>query len=158
MMSLLSGSFGTTMKTPRVSDFDPDAKARALKSPLEGMPVIEKPHTGRNELNPDTIKPSITQEPIETAENPPKPHTLGEKTDPPVPLGVPPPVRGTVPRTPKVKRPIRQRQPFDIFEDQYNRLKQIADAERGFVDGRGMSQMVREAIDRYLEEHFPSKK
>ena len=77
---------------------------------------------------------------------------------PPVPQGVPPPVRGTVPRTPKIKRAIRQRQPFDIFEDQYVRLKQIADAEREFVDGRGMSQMVREAIDNYLNEHFPSSK
>ena len=146
------------MKTPRVSDFDPDAKARALKSPLDGMPVIEKPTTGKNALNPDTIKPPIAQEPVETAGNPPSLNTQGEKTDLPVPLGVPLPVRGTVPRTPKVKRPMRQRQPFDIFEDQYNRLKQIADTERDFVDGRGMSQMVREAIDRYLEEHFPSKK
>jgi hypothetical protein len=70
--------------------------------------------------------------------------------------GVPPPVRGTVPRTtsliPKTKRPIKQRQPFDIYEDQYEALKKIADAERGFVNGRGMSQMVREAIDNYLKD------
>ena len=51
------------------------------------------------------------------------------------------------------KRPIRQRQPFDIFEDQYKQLKNIADAEKGFVNGRGMSQMVREAIDNYLRDH-----
>src|SRR5262245_17196670 len=31
------------MKTPRVSDFDPDAKVPTLKSPLEGMPTIGKP-------------------------------------------------------------------------------------------------------------------
>jgi hypothetical protein len=80
---------------------------------------------------------------------------VGETVQP-VPLGVPRPVRGTVPRTPKVKRAIRQRQPFDIFEDQYTRLKHIAEAEREFVNGRGMSQMVREAIDIYLKEHFPS--
>jgi len=70
----------------------------------------------------------------------------------PVPPPVRVPVRGTVPRTPKVKRAIRQRQPFDIFEDQYLRLKQIADAEREFEDGRGMSQMVRDAIDIYLKK------
>jgi hypothetical protein len=72
--------------------------------------------------------------------------------------GVPPPVPRTVPRTdppaaglmPKVKRPMKQRQPFDIYEDQYAKLRKIADAERGFVNGRGMSQMVREAIDAYL--------
>jgi hypothetical protein len=51
---------------------------------------------------------------------------------------------------PKVKRPMKQRQPFDIYEDQYAKLRKIADAERGFVNGRGMSQMVREAIDAYL--------
>lgn len=37
------------------------------------------------------------------------------------PSGVPPPVRGTVsptlPLIPKVRRPIKQRQPFDVFED-----------------------------------------
>jgi hypothetical protein len=83
--------------------------------------------------------------------------TDGERVPVPVPPGVPPPVRGTVPRTPKVKRAIRQRQPFDIFEDQYLRLKQIAEAEREFEDGRGMSQMVREAIDMYLKkEHSQS--
>lgn len=72
--------------------------------------------------------------------------------------GVPPPVPRTVPRTdppsaglmPKVKRPMKQRQPFDIYEDQYAKLRKIADAERGFINGRGMSQMVREAIDAYL--------
>jgi hypothetical protein len=72
--------------------------------------------------------------------------------------GVPPPVPRPGPRTvpgsdhlvPKVKRPMRQRQPFDIYEDQYERLKQIAESERNFVNGRGMSQMVREAIDAYL--------
>ena len=31
------------MKTPRVTDFDPDAKAPSLKSSLENMPAIEKP-------------------------------------------------------------------------------------------------------------------
>jgi hypothetical protein len=71
--------------------------------------------------------------------------------------GVPPSVPRTVPRTapppvpliPKVKRPIKQRQPFDIYEDQYQTLKDIAGAEKDFVNGRGMSQMVREAINQY---------
>jgi hypothetical protein len=74
---------------------------------------------------------------------------------------VPRPVRGTVPPTvpliPKVKRLIRQRQPFDIYEDQYERLKKIAESEREFVNGRGMSRMVREAIDNYLRDHCSSK-
>lgn len=92
-----------------------------------------------------------------------KPHKLIESSDM---QGVPPPVPCTVPRTeplkdvlvPKVKRSMKQRQPFDIYEDQYTQLKQIADSERGFVNGRGMSQMVREAIDAYLTARSSSDK
>jgi hypothetical protein len=77
-----------------------------------------------------------------------------EGVPPPVPLGVPPPVPRPVPLMPKkARRPIRQRQPFDIYEDQYQSLKTIAEAEKDFVNGRGMSQMVREAIDTYLRDH-----
>jgi hypothetical protein len=79
-----------------------------------------------------------------------------------VPVRVPPPVprtvRGTGPLIPKSKRAIRQRQPFDIYEDQYERLKKIAESEREFVNGRGMSQMVREAIDNYLKGMGSSNK
>jgi hypothetical protein len=70
-----------------------------------------------------------------------------------VPVGVRLPVPPPVPLVPKVKRIIKQRQPFDIYEDQYERLKQIKEAEEGFVNGRGMSQMVREAIDNYLRDY-----
>jgi hypothetical protein len=31
------------MKTPRIQDFDPEAAERQLSTPLDGMPVIEKP-------------------------------------------------------------------------------------------------------------------
>ena len=70
-----------------------------------------------------------------------------------VPPTVPRPAPRPVPLVPKVKRLMRQRQPFDIYEDQYARLKKIAEAEKGFVNGRSMSQMVREAIDAYLQTH-----
>lgn len=51
-------------------------------------------------------------------------------------------------RTPvSSRRPIGQRQPFDIFEDQYRNLKQIAEDERSQGLPGGMSRMVREAID-----------
>ena len=70
-----------------------------------------------------------------------------------VPDGVPPAVP-LIPKKPK--RPIRQRQPFDIYEDQYHALKKIATAERAFENGRSMGQMVREAIDVYLKSHNAS--
>jgi len=71
-----------------------------------------------------------------------RPHGVMEGVPPAVPL---------IPKKPK--RPIRQRQPFDIYEDQYQTLKKIATAERGFENGRSMGQMVREAIDEYLKTH-----
>jgi hypothetical protein len=65
---------------------------------------------------------------------------------------VPVPPNG-VPRTPvPPRRIIKQRQPFDIFEDQYKKLKQIADNERIQGLPGSMSRMVREAIDQYLQE------
>ena len=71
-----------------------------------------------------------------------------------VPYGIPEGVPPTVPLIPKKpRRLIRQRQPFDIYEDQYQALKKIATAEKGFENGRSMGQMVREAIDAYLKTH-----
>jgi hypothetical protein len=70
------------------------------------------------------------------------------------PQGVPIPVPPYgVPRTPvPPKRIMRQRQPFDIFEDQYQELKHIADDERSQGLPGSMSRMVREAIDEYLRK------
>lgn len=93
--------------------------------------------------------PSAVQEPTIKSQNPQAAsEQVGEPVRVPVPLGVP--------LIPKSKRAMRQRQPFDIYEDQYVRLKQIAEAEKGFVNGRGMSQMVREAIDNYLRDRASS--
>src|SRR3954453_14515076 len=113
------------MKTPRITDFDPDAKTPSLKSSLDNMPAIERP--------------KITARPHEATHQSAHPGNSMQT----IPTG-PRPVRGPVPRgvPPKIKRPIRQRQPFDIYEDQYQTLKAISEAEREFVNGRSMSQMV----------------
>jgi hypothetical protein len=107
-------------------------------------------------LNVESITNDLAGSAFFPAKKPPSPtadiHPPEVGVPPPVPHGVPHTVPRPVPLTPKVKRPIRQRQPFDIYEDQYQRLKKIADAEKGFVNGRGMSQMVREAIDNYLRD------
>src|SRR3954470_17692036 len=84
--------------------------------------------------------------PDQTAQ-PPVTEVFQEKTQ-----GVPVPPDG-VPRTPvPPRRLIRQRQPFDVFEDQYRQLKQIAEAERNQGLPGSMSRMVREAIDEYLQK------
>src|SRR4051794_25471044 len=85
-----------------------------------------------------------------------------DASDKPTPMhnqgGVPVPVPPYgVPRTPvPPRRLIRQRQPFDIFDDQYRKLKQIADDERNQGLPGSMSRMVREAIDQYLEKRKQS--
>jgi hypothetical protein len=101
--------------------------------------------------------PSLKED-TSTPEARPITHTSDEGVPPPLPLPVPRGVPPAVPLIRKVKRAIRQRQPFDIYEDQYETLKHIADSERDFVNGRGMSHMVREAIDHYLRDHRSQKK
>ena len=41
------------MKTPRVTDFDPDAKAPTLRSPLDQLPRIEKPPQSAPQPSPE---------------------------------------------------------------------------------------------------------
>ncbi len=65
-----------------------------------------------------------------------------------------PPVRGVPPNT---KRVMKQRQPFDIYQDQYDALKQIALEERMRGGVGSMSAMVREAIDRIIAEKRTGK-
>ncbi|HLW02695.1 MAG TPA: hypothetical protein VKT82_28835 [Ktedonobacterales bacterium] len=62
MMFLPIGSL--SMKNPRIEDFDPNAKAHQLKSPLEGMPAIEIPsrsEKARKTAKPQAVKPAKPQ-------------------------------------------------------------------------------------------------
>jgi hypothetical protein len=101
-------------------------------------------------MSPDSAPPPKEEaQRIKTPESPleeKKPTTHNEDFEgvpPTVPLPVRVPVPPTLPLVPKVKRPIKQRQPFDIYEDQYEQLKSIAEAERNFVNGRGMYNVPR---------------
>ncbi len=70
-----------------------------------------------------------------------------------------PPVR-VVPPVPPVKeillpskkRVMRQRHPFDIYQDQYEALLQLAAEERKKGGIGSMSAMVREALDKLIAE------
>ena len=122
-----------------------------MQSELRGGSAFFPGYKGGDSPTPTSKAPQAISTVITTT----KPNTLVKEED--KTMGVPPPVPRTVPRTepliPKIKRPIKQRQPFDIFEDQYEKLKRIAEAEKGFENGRSMSQMVRDAIDQYLIDH-----
>jgi hypothetical protein len=123
------------MKTPRVADFDPDAKAPTLKSPLEGMPIIGKP--------PQPMMQDSLPQNTESAVNKPVER-------------IPERVNARTPVRPHGKR-IITRNSFEIYEDQMESLRKRSFEEK--IEGKlgSMSQMVREAIDAYLK-HKASEK
>jgi hypothetical protein len=80
-----------------------------------------------------------------------------QKDTPYPPYGVPPvrDVRPVLPVPPTKKRVMKQRHPFDIYQDQYEELQRLALEERKQGGIGSMSAMVREAIDRLIAERRP---
>jgi hypothetical protein len=133
------------------SAFFPGYKGSRPSVPSTSTSEAQRGTAASDSKTPDRVFPESTDQ---------------KQESPPGTQGVPPPVPRPGSRTvpgpdhllPKVKRAMKQRLPFDIYEDQYERLKQIADSERNFVNGRGMSRMVREAIDAYLTANSSQSK
>jgi hypothetical protein len=59
------------------------------------------------------------------------------------------PIRGT---TTHVKRVMKSRHPFDIYQDQYESLKELALRDRMEGGEGSMSAMVREALDTFIQK------
>jgi hypothetical protein len=129
------------MKKPRIDAFLTPDKAKTLASPLDGMPTIRPPSPPRT---PDAsaFPAAADSTPIDDARE----HAT---------VGVPPYPRTPVPLP---RRVIVQRRPFDIYADQYGRLKEIAREETSSGGNGSMSRMVREAIDAYLAAHDKQQK
>ncbi len=104
------------MKTPRIDDFDPNAKERKLNSSMDSFPTIQNP-------------PQFPSQPQNT-----------RTVVPPV-LPVPP-----------TRRKIKQRHPFDIYEDQLEKLRKLSVEDRMQGGIGSMSAMVREAIDTFINK------
>ena len=68
--------------------------------------------------------------------------------DPVPPVRVVPPVPPPHPH----KRVMKQRHPFDIYQDQYDALRELATEERKQGGFGSMSAMVREALDTLIAE------
>jgi hypothetical protein len=119
------------MKTPRVTDFDPDANVPTLKSPLEGMPAIGKPPRVLPQDSPTPDAERLVTPPAQVI-----PERSNART----------PVR------PFGKR-IITRNSFEIYEDQMDALRKRSFQEK--MEGKlgSMSQMVRDAIDSYLKSN-----
>ena len=115
------------MKTPRVHDFDPDAKIPELGSPLDNLPAIKKPQP--------QLLPSQTT-PLDNKSKIIKPYES-------------PPVRSYA-RTP-VRRQMT-RYAFEFYQDQVEELRRLSLEEKMQGEKGSMSEMVREAIDAFLEQ------
>jgi hypothetical protein len=112
---------------PRVKDFDPNAQEiPALKSSLDKMPVIQKPTVQEGAAAASPVRPVPLVPPVRV---------------------VPPP-----PESQLNKRHMKQRHPFDIYQDQYDSLKALALEERKQGGLGSMSAMVRDALDKYISE------
>src|SRR5215211_92771 len=123
------------MKTPRVKDFDPNANVPTLKSPLEGMPTIDKPMRPNPQDLPDRETDRPTTQPSQA---------------------IPERVNARTPVRPNGKR-IITRNSFEIYEDQMEALRKLSFQEK--MEGKlgSMSQMMREAIDDYLKKKATTK-
>jgi hypothetical protein len=127
------------MKTPRVTDFDPDAKVPTLKSPLEGMPTIDKPPKQNLQDSP-TPTSEASKEKIEKHYVPDR--ATARPSDEPT--------NRPGDRIPNKRLLIRRG--FEWYEDQLAALKRLSLQEQ--MDGKegSMSAMVREALDDYLKK------
>jgi hypothetical protein len=111
------------MKTPRINDFDPDAKPPTLKSSLDKMPSIQKPPTHLRE----TLE--IPQKQVNSIA-PERPNA-------------------STPVRPSGKR-IITRNSFEIYEDQMDSLRKLSYQEKMEGQIGSMSKMARDAIDQFL--------
>lgn len=107
------------MKKPRIEAFDTTNSVKQLKSPLDNMPAIEKPHPAQPDTPKDDTRTTV------------------------------PPVRDVLPDR-AVRRKIKSRQPYDIYEDQAETLKKLSIEDRMSGGMGSMSAMVREALDDYI--------
>ena len=109
------------MKQPRTSDFDPNARERKLKSPMEDLPSIEKPALPATDHTSTIVSPVLPVRPVRD---------------------VPSAITG--------RRKIKSRHPFDIYEDQVEELRNLSLEDRRRGGAGSMSAMVRDAIDDYI--------
>src|SRR3954454_7481723 len=126
------------MKTPRVKDFDPDAKVPTLKSSLDNMPSIRKPKP-----TPLPEQVPTTQQFIQQA-----PERSGTRA-PVRPIRT---ANSTSSSSETAKREIKPRHPFDIYQDQLDLLRKLSLRDKMKGEIGSMSAMVREALDIYLKD------
>ena len=121
------------MKTPRITDFDPDAKIPTLKSSLDNMPSIQRPK-------------SIDQ--VTHPQDPPVIIHKHEQATPKVSTKQP---------SARTQRRSYVRRTFDFYEDQIAYLTRQSLQERLAGNEKSMNEMVREALDDWIKKRTSSK-
>lgn len=133
------------MKQPRASAFDPHAPQeraespvveRALASPLDDFPAIAEPH--------QSATPSI----LPDREGLPDRDDRGD-LNAASGLSIPP---TTTENGASETRKMKPRHAFDIYQDQFETLRQLALEDRMRGGPGSMSAMVRRAIDDYISQ------
>jgi hypothetical protein len=121
------------MKTPRITDFDPNAKIPTLTSSLDRMPSIQKPNSVQGLTFQQNTSP-IT-------------HTPQRQTSM---------IVNKHPASRSVKRSFIRRT-FDFYEDQITYLTR--QSLQGRLDGKetSMNEMVREALDDWIKKNTSTK-
>ena len=127
------------MKTPRVKDFDPDAKVPTLKSPLEGMPAIGKPQRVISHDSPTSPREATEEN---TVPPPQTDRATARPTDEPT----------ARPVDRVTNKRLLVRRGFEWYEDQLAALKRLSLHEQMEGKEGSMSAMVREALDDYLKK------
>lgn len=106
-------------------------------------------------LRIDDFDPQANQAPVLKSTLDHMPVIQKSQAEPPAVQNDPvPPVRGVplVPPPAARKRIIKQRHPFDIYQDQYDALRDLATEDRKQGGFGSMSAMVREALDTLIAQ------
>lgn len=115
------------MKTPRVHDFDPNAKVPELTSPLDGMPTIQKPKVSLPHIQPERPNARTGQD-------------LNAPTN----------------ERPNGRRVIK-RASYELFADQIEAVRRLSLEDKLQGGKGNQSEMVRDAIDQYLKQKGSGK-
>jgi hypothetical protein len=99
-----------------------------------------------NAVQSDLVKSSKKRELTGSAFFQPQPNKKDREQPEPVRPVLP--VRGTN----SIKRVMKSRHPFDIYQDQYESLRELALSDRMQGGEGSMSAMVREALDAFIQK------
>jgi hypothetical protein len=145
------------MKTPRVKDFDPDAKVPTLKSSMDNMPLIGKPKKVLSLTTSDNNQSDIPlSQPNQYTSQRPLTNVEQMEVKPQGSQGSREVIAPYSSTASSGKRAFIKRT-FDIFEDQLGYLTKESLQDRLAGKEGSMNAMIREAIDDWIKKRKARK-